>query len=130
MRLLDSRPETVPSADVYRAGLVAVRDRMTEKQFRMLRYHFLARGASATQRQLSVEVGYANYGGANLQYGIFAGKLADAMGVTVNGDLVFLLSTFLTEPDVAEGEIQLVMRGALISAIESLGWFSGEANEE
>ena len=77
-----------------------------------------------------MEAGYANYGGANLQYGIFAEKLADSRGATVNGDLVFLLSTFLTEPDVAEGEIQLVMRPALISALENLGWFSGEANGE
>lgn len=121
------RPETVPTATEYRAGLAAVRNGITEKQFRMLRHHYLSPDGSATQRQLSVAVGYANYGAANLQYGLFAGKLAEAMGIEVNGVLVFLLSTFLRESDVADGEVQLVMRPELHSALEGLGWFAGEA---
>lgn len=127
MRVLDTRPESVPSVDEYRAGLVAVRERMTDKQFRMLRHHYLALGGSATQRQLSAAVGYANYGGANLQYGKLAGKLAEAMEIKVTGDLVYLLSTFRREPNVADGEVQLVMRPEIRAALQSLGWFAGEA---
>ncbi len=101
MRVLDTRPESVPTADEYQAG-------------------------SATQRQLSVAVGYANHGGANLQYGLFAGKLAETMGVEVDGDLVYLLSTFRRDADVADGEVQLVMRPEVRAALDSLGWFADE----
>lgn len=124
MRVLDARPETVPSPDEYKVGLKTVRDRMTEKQFAMLRHHYTAPGWSATQRQLSIAVGYANYGGANLQYGLFAGKLAEAMGIEVNGELVYLLSTFRREEEVADGEVQLIMRPELIAALDSLDWFA------
>lgn len=125
--VLDERPNSVPTAAAYRAGLLAVRHHMTKNQFRMLRHHFLSPEGSATQRQLSVAVGYANYGGANLQYGLFAGKLADAMGIEVNGDLVYLLSTFRSEAKVEEGEVQLVMRPEVRSALDGLGWFADEA---
>jgi len=99
---------------------------MTDNQFRMLCHHYLSPGHSATQRQLSVAVGFANYGGANLQYGLFADKLAEAMNIEVRGDLVFILSTFIREADIEAGEVQLVMRPELASALDGLGWFSAE----
>ena len=69
MRVLDTRLVSIPTDAQYQAGLLAVRTRMTDKQFRMLRHHYLSPEGSATQRQLAIAVGYANYGGANLQYG-------------------------------------------------------------
>jgi len=62
---------------------------------------------------------------ANLQYGLFAGKLADAIGIEVEGELVYLLSTFRRDAEVADGEVQLVMRPELRAAVDELGWFAG-----
>ena len=122
MRTLDTNPASVPTAAEYEAGLRKIRDDMTLNQLLLLQRHHSAPGRSATARQLADHLGYANWGGTNLQYGLLAKKLAEAMGVEVNGDLVYLLATFKREADVAEGEVQLVMRPQLAAALQSLKW--------
>jgi TPR repeat protein len=111
-----------PTADEYRAALVALRDQTTPNHRLLLRNLYRAPGHTATIRQLAEQVGYADFRGGNLLYGLLASQLCEALDVEIEGENVHVLATFKREPGIANGELQFVMRPQLAEALETLGW--------
>ena len=122
----DSRP---PASGGYAAALAAIRRHVTVTQLLLLQHHYSSPGRTTTARRLGECVGYADHRGANSQYGTLAKRLAEDLGLEVNGDHVFLLATFTADPDVEGGETQLVMRPQVAAALERLGWAPGTRAE-
>lgn len=70
------------TADDYTAALGAViAEGVPEKHIELLRAHLEAPRHTATASQLARAVGYANYGGVNMQYGTLAHRVASRLGV-------------------------------------------------
>jgi hypothetical protein len=122
MRTLDQTSDNVPTAEEFRHALAAVSDQMTVNQLLLLQRHYRAPGRAITARQLAEAVGFRDWRGVNLQYGTLAKRVCDALGVTIDGDNLFVLATFVRDPGIDDGECQLVMRVQVARALELLGW--------
>jgi hypothetical protein len=116
------KTSTFPAAEEYRQALASIRDQMTVNQLLMLQRHYYAPGRTTTARRLATAVQFQDHRGVNLQYGSLAKKVCDALHVEVNGDAVFVLATFVHDPDIDNGECQFVMRVQVARALELLGW--------
>ena len=64
----------------YIHGLHAIRRRMNQKQYEILRAQYSAPNRTATASQLAKAIGYLNFGGVNLQYGKLGRLLSDELG--------------------------------------------------
>ena len=96
----------------------------TENQFEMLRLHYAAPGHALTARHMAAGMGYKNWNAANLQYGKFAGKICEALNLPPTwGDRVFILAKFYKP---AGGEVFLILRPSVVTAIEQLGIANGD----
>jgi hypothetical protein len=110
MRTLDADAREFPSSQEYRDAFAAVREQITVNQLLILQRHYHAPGRTITARRLAEYVGYANYGGVNLQYGALAKLVADALHVQVEVEQLFLLVSWTRAPSVEDGELLLIMR--------------------
>lgn len=70
----------LPNLAQYIQSLPEVCASTPEKHLAMLAEHFHAPARRITATELANAAGYATYGAANLQYGIFAHRLCDALG--------------------------------------------------
>jgi hypothetical protein len=122
MRTLDVSTADFPSSEEYRQAFAAIRDQITVNQLLMLQRHYHAPGRTVTARRLAERVGFATHGGANLQYGILAKQLCDALQVRIEEEQVFILALFARDPSVERGEIQFIMRPQVAHALAALGW--------
>jgi hypothetical protein len=122
MRTLDATTTDIPTAEEYREALTAVRDRMAVGQLLLLQRHYTAPGRTTTARRLAEAVGFQDWRGVNLQYGMLAKWVCDALGLAVDGDSLFALATFARDPGIDQGECRLVMRAQVARALEQLGW--------
>jgi hypothetical protein len=118
---------TVPTVQQYRQALLALHDQgqITPNQMRLLQFHYLAPGHTATSRQLADQVGFAGYGGTNAQYGHLAHRLYDALDVEfpLQDDVwESILATWTRVPGVADDELLLIMRPEVAQALMDLGW--------
>jgi hypothetical protein len=111
-----------PTAEEYRQAFAAMKDQMTVNQLLLLQRHYDAPGRTTTARRLATAVQFQDWRGVNLQYGGLSKKVCDALGVEMDGDALFVLATFVHDPDIDEGECQLVMRVQVARALELLGW--------
>ena len=69
---LQTNTTTSPTAELARKAFAALAPDLPVNRLRMLRAHFHAPEQCITARQLAEAAGYANYGSANLQYGLLA----------------------------------------------------------
>lgn len=69
---LQANTTTSPTAELARKAFVALAPDLPANRLKMLRAHFHAPDRCITARQLAEAAGYANYGAANLQYGLLA----------------------------------------------------------
>ena len=58
----------------------------------------------------------------NYTYGTVTKKVCDALHVEMDGEALFVLTTFVRDPGIDDGECQLVMRVQAARALELLGW--------
>jgi len=65
----------------YARAIADALDRGPEKHRELLQAHVAAPRQTRTYTQLAHEVGYANYGAVNLQYGILAHRVAENLGI-------------------------------------------------
>jgi hypothetical protein len=122
MKILDLTTTAFPTVDEYRQAFAALRDQTTVNQLLLLQRHYYSPGRAITARRLAEVVGFQDWRGVNLQYGIWAKKLCDELDVSVDGDSLFVLATFVHDPAIDQGECQLVMRVQVARALELLGW--------
>src|SRR5258708_36602393 len=65
----------------YARAIGAALDQGSEKHRELLQAAFEAPRHARTYAQLASDVGYANYGAVNLQYGILAHRVAEGLGI-------------------------------------------------
>ena len=90
---------------------------------RMLQAHYHAPERTLTATQMAKAVGYNGFGVANLHYGKLGRIIGDALGWTP------LPTTFvgvLSEFEKPEREWHWIMRPAVATALEQLGWVQEE----
>lgn len=126
-----SAPDKYGSEDDYYNALVALDERGISSNHRaMLLEHLSAPNQTVTWADLAQVVGYQSYKVVNLQYGAFAHRLADAMGVTEaplkdlfppKGWWGYVLVEWADQPG-ALGHTAYVMRPPLAAALRRLDW--------
>jgi len=90
------------------------------RQLDFLREHVQAPGRALTARRLAQTVGYQNHGGINLQYGLLAHRIGDALG---RRDVhLSLLVDFVRPKSVTNTEWVLVMHPQFADALRQAGW--------
>ncbi len=90
------------------------------RQLDFLREHVQAPGRALTARRLAEAVGYQNHGGINLQYGLLAKRIGDALG---RKDVdIALLVALVRPPAVTNKEWVLVMHPQFAEALKQAGW--------
>jgi len=83
-----------------------------------LREHAQAPLRELTARQLGESVGYEDYRGTNLQYGLLASRIGQELGVK-GARLGLLVEFFPPEPGE---EWRLKMRSEFAAALKQAGW--------
>jgi hypothetical protein len=77
-----SKPDPYGSVDAYaEAFAVVVREGVPDKHLALLEVHAAAPRQTASWRELAPQVGYPTAGTVNLQYGTFAHRIANALGI-------------------------------------------------
>lgn len=124
---MESAPPVTPvrsiptiSVGEYVEALRSIEPNITDKQRAMLVCHASAPGQQLTMSELAMRVGYPNYGAANLQYGLLAGKLADAIGISRPRHLVYVFASFDNDPGTSHSRAH--MYPELLAALQQLGW--------
>jgi hypothetical protein len=112
------------SVEEYAQALCSLESVITEKQRNMLVAHAMAPGRSLTMTELAALVGFPNYSAANLQYGLLAGKLADALGIQRPVFLVYVIASFDDDPDTLHSRAH--MYPELFAALQQLGWVAAQ----
>lgn len=108
------------SVEEYAQALCSLESVITEKQRNMLVAHAMAPERALTMTELAALVGFPNYSAANLQYGLLAGKLADALGIQRPVFLVYVIASFDDDPDTLHSRAH--MYPELFAALQQLGW--------
>ena len=114
-------PETL-STDDYARALLAIRPKMTPRQFDMLEAHYHAPNQRLSARQMAKAVNLRNGASANLQYGILAGHLREVISSLPESDNVYLLATLIPPGQAANQEWLWELRPQVAEALERLGW--------
>ena len=103
------------------------RDGIADSRRKLLLAHYASPGRKSTMAQLAREVGYSNYGGANLQYGTLAKDIARQMGVDLGYRIKLSAIATWTGPGRPGEDFNFVMRPELAAALEHLGWTGKKA---
>ena len=93
----------------------------TEKMRKFLAAHMTAAARTSTATILAQAVGYANFGGINLQYGTLAKKLAIALKVDGNPGLSLIVD-FVKSKKVTNAHWLLVMKPEFARALVAAHW--------
>lgn len=113
------RPQLTPTSIAYAKGFAAIAP-LHENHLAMLRLHYRAPNRIRTATQLAEGVSYENFNAVNLQYGLLAARLGEAMEFA-DADLSLLVE--FTEPHTQNNEHwTLQMRPEVAAALERLGW--------
>ena len=115
--------DDVPPTDQYIRGLRLVEKSLHPNHRAMLMAHYKAKGHTLTATELAEAAGYANWRGVNLQYGLFADRLAKAMNWQKPDDAQYsyAIASF-SKPTEREEDWLWHMHPQLVKAIEHLGW--------
>lgn len=126
-----SDPKPIATAEQFKAALLAVRDKIgiSAKDLTMLRTHCRASKHTITAGQLAQEIGYPNYSSANLQYGILAHHVADALhyipGPFSTGNPHWWRTLAYGNDDTPQsedGHYEWVLRPELVQALQEMKW--------
>jgi len=106
--------------DQVKAVLLAIRDKVTDAQLRMLKAHYTRRIAS--MEEIASLGGYGeSYRAGNLQYGVLCGRIARELGFTPDGNKTSTIASLSSEPD-EKGHHQWRMDDVVAAALEELAW--------
>ena len=95
-------------------------DRPQGRQLDFLRAHAAASGRSLTARRLAQSVRYKSHDGINLQYGLLARRIGDALGR--KGEGIGLLVDLVHPKSVTNSEWIMVMHPQFAEALKQAGW--------
>lgn len=107
----------------YARAIGAALNQGSEKHRELLQAHFEAPRHTRTYAQLAKDIGYANYGAVNLQYGILAHRVAETLGIFALPSRGFWGAVLV---DWAGGfdpsGTQFRLRPEVVEALESIGF--------
>ena len=110
-----------------KTALLAIRDKVTDAQLRMLKAHYVCRRASV--EQIANLGGYGeNYRAGNLQCGVLCGRIAGQLGFVPEGNKTSTIASVSSEPD-EERHFQWRMDDVIANALEEIGWVSWSGSE-
>jgi len=119
---------TIPTKEQYKKALEVIKDSISENQMKMLKFHYESPNRTVTFRQLAEEVGFQDYGGANLWYGKLGKILGDEMAfefpISETRNEIFCagsIGTGITQPK--DDDFQFMMHHSLADALNELQWF-------
>lgn len=122
--------KTFGSADAYYRALRALDNEGIHRAHRdLLRAHFAAPDHTVSWRELAPSVGYPHAEPVKLQYGRFARRIAEQLGVSkrqAGGFWLHVLADFGPRPD-SKGHTTYRLRTPAIAALKRLGWVDGVA---
>lgn len=90
------------------------------RQLDFLRDYVKAPGRALTARRLAQSVGYKSHDGINLQYGLLARRIGDALGRNDEG--IGLLVDLVRPKSVTNAEWIMVMHPQFADALKLAGW--------
>ncbi len=106
------------TADFIRAFLAI--SPLHENHIAILRCHARAPERTRTAAQLAREVGYPSYSAINLQYGLLAARVGEALGL--HDSSLGLLCEFTPPKTHGNEQWELIMRSAVASAVAEMAW--------
>jgi 5-methylcytosine-specific restriction endonuclease McrA len=119
-----SNDELATADDYFKAFEALQKEGLAEKPIALLQAHFNAPNHTATMQQLADAVGYANYGGANMQYGTLGRRVGEKLGISKPSFWIFVLVEFeyagSLGRDLASGHQTFVLRHPVIEALTRL----------
>ena len=106
------------TADDYQEALMAICERMTDSDFKMLKAHFESPNYLVTATELASKVGFANFNAANLRYGLLAKKLLDFFQINISEGVKLAVLVDFAHPD---NEWEWTLRPQVVEALKKLG---------
>src|ERR1700730_12870430 len=106
MGAINPARQDFPSSGKYADALGAIEGELADDQRQCLLEHYRSPARTLTARQLAEKMGWAGPRGFGVRYGGLAGKLYDALGVSFEGDKVYILAWYTHDPDYEKGECQ------------------------
>ena len=110
------------NAIVAGEALLQIRDVLPEAQLKMLRRHYFAPNHTTTASDLAKAVGYEDFRGVNLQYGLLGKRLRNVLNYRGKGQASYVLAKFLPPGTVNNSEWLWVMHPNVAKALEELKW--------
>lgn len=94
-----------------------------EKHRELLTAHFAAPRHTRTYSELATDVGYANYGAVNLQYGTLARRIAEGLGIFERPSEGFWGAVLVEwTGDYDPRGTRFRLKSSVVDALESLGF--------
>lgn len=93
------------------------------KHAAMLRAHFRSRKQTTSATGLQKRVGYPNFNSVNLQYGLFAKRVKEELGVTTRSGIhLEVLVEFIDTGEQNNEHILWKLRPEVMAALRKMGW--------
>jgi hypothetical protein len=116
------------AADYVRAFAAARAEGIADNHMALLRAHLACPGYATTWAKLAEAVGYPTGSSVNLQYGLFAERIARQLGLTEKpldpngtGWWLWALVHWADERDSESGHTAFVLRRPAVEALQQLG---------
>jgi hypothetical protein len=112
-------PQNEPIAADFVRAFVAISP-VHDNHIAILRCHTRAPGRRRTATQLAGAVGYQGYEAINLQYGLLAARVGEALGLQQAN--LTLLVDFTAPGERGNEQWELILRPAVAQAVAEIGW--------
>lgn len=106
----------------YKKALLSLRP-ISDNHLKMLEAHYRAPSHTITMAALSKHMGYKGHQSANLQYGLFAKRVAEALGLSLDTQVTALALLEQPGPGIGQEHWRLIMLPRLVEALDNLKWF-------
>jgi 5-methylcytosine-specific restriction protein A len=112
----------IPCVDEFARAFAELGDQLSENERRILKIHYDASGRIITAEILAEAMGYASFGGANLQYGRLAAKLCRQLDANPEFKSQILCTFVAPFEDKDNVHWLWIMRPEVAEALEKLQW--------
>jgi hypothetical protein len=123
-----SEPTPIATAEQFRAAVLAVRNRMTDVQLKIIQTHCRSAEQTISLDQLAELLSLASWSVARNAYGKYARLIADELKFVpgaVSGKPVWLFAIAYGRPDAdakLDGDFEWTMRPELVQAMQAMKW--------
>ncbi len=112
----------VPSKDEYKTAFQNLEAEISADELKMLKANYDAPERTITAEIMSEAMGYASFGGANLQYGKLAGKLCSQLNLNPEYKVEVLCKFVAPKAQGDNIHWLWIMRPEVAQALKELNW--------